>query len=108
HAVTEQVTERVVYELEVVEVDHEQAEGSAGALCADDLLAQSLVQEAVVVETRQLIVIRELSGIFIEPRVLESHRRLVGHRPGEIVMCLAECDRSSRVQFGTSIGLASG
>ena len=82
--VAEQVAERVVDELEVVEVEHQHAQRAPAALGADDLLAQPLVQEAVVVEAGQRVAVGELAGVLVEAGVLERHRRLVGHRPGEL------------------------
>ena len=82
--VAEQVAERVVDELEVVEVEHQDAQRAPAALCPDDLLAEALVEEPVVVEAGQRIAVGELARILVQPRILERHGRLVGHRPGEL------------------------
>ena len=77
------MAERVVDELEVVEVEHQHAQRPACPLGPDDLLAETLVEEPVVVEAGQRVAVGELAGLLVEPGVLERHRRLVGHRPGE-------------------------
>ena len=89
-AVAEQVAERVVHELEVVEVDHQQGQRRLRALSPDDLLAQPLVQVAVVEEAGQLVAVGEVPGILVVAGVLERHRGLVGHRPGELERRLVE------------------
>ena len=91
--VAEQVAERVVDQLEVVEVEHQHAQRAAAALGPDDLLAEALVQEPVVVEAGQRVAVGEVAGVLVEPRVLEGHRRLVGHRPRELRRSSSHDDR---------------
>ena len=98
-AVAEQVAEGVVDELEVVEVEHEHAQRPPRALGPDDLLAEALVHEAVVVEAGERIAVREVARVLVEPRVLERHRRLVGHRPGELEALVGELHRRGREQL---------
>ena len=108
HPVAEEVAERVVDELEVVEVEHHHAQRPTAALRPDDLLAQALVQEPVVVEAGQRVAVGELARLLVEPRVLERHRRLVGHRPGELEALVVPADLRLREQLDEADRLALG
>ena len=57
--------------------------GRAGAGGAHDLLRQSLVQVPVVEEAGQRVAVGQVAGGLVQARILERHRGLVGHRPGE-------------------------
>ena len=48
----------------------------------------------MVVEAGQRIAIGQVARLLVEPRVLEGHRRLVGHRPGQAEPFVVEGDRS--------------
>jgi len=65
HAVAEQVTEGVVHELEVVEIDHHHAQWALVALCPDDLLAHPLVQIAVIEEAGERVAVGALAGVLV-------------------------------------------
>ena len=56
----------------------------ARPLLANHLGPQPLVEIAVVVEAGQLVPVGQASGVLVEARVLERHRRLVGHRPRDV------------------------
>ncbi len=56
HAVAVLVTVRVVHELEVVEVEHHEREGTLVPLRVGDLLAQATIEVATVEEARQSVV----------------------------------------------------
>ena len=57
--------------------------GDRGAPGADGLLAEPLVEVAVVVEAGQRVAVGEGPGLFVQAGVLEGDRGLVRHRPGE-------------------------
>ena len=84
-AVAIQVAEAVVDELEVVEVEHDDAERAMRPDGADHLLGQALVQVAVVEEARQRVAVGEVAGRLVQAGVLERHRGLVGHRRASVI-----------------------
>ena len=79
-AVAVEVAEAVVDELEVVQVEHHDAQRPVGPHGAHDLLGQPLVQVAVVEEAGQRVAVGEVARGLVQARVLERHRGLVGHR----------------------------
>ena len=84
------MAERVVDQLEVVQVDHQYAQRRTRTLRPDDLFAQSLVQEAVVVEAGELVAVCQLPGVLVQAGVLERHGGFGCHRPGEVELRGAE------------------
>ena len=72
------MAELVVELLELVGVDHQQRYVVDVAASPLDLLAESLLQVAVVVETREPVGHRQPPGELVEPRVLHGYHQLAG------------------------------
>ena len=69
------MTEAVVDQLEIVEVEYEQRQLAAVAVGARDLALEQLVEVALVVEPRERIEVRELTGLLVAARILDRGPR---------------------------------
>ena len=107
-AVPVQVAEAVVHELEVVEVEHHDAQRPVRAHRADDLLGQALVQVPVVEEPGQRVPVGEVARRLVQARVLEGHRGLVGHRRGERDLARVGAGAAGRHELDEADRLALG
>ena len=78
--------ESIVESLEVIEVDHRDAEGGFPALCAIHVARQRLFQEASVEQSGQRIT----DGLFAQflPQFQVGQRQLdcLGHRHGQLLL----------------------
>ena len=93
------MAERVVDELELVEVEHQQAERLVRPIRAEDLLTKPLMEEAVVEEPGQRVPVGQVASLLIQGRVVERHGGLVGHAPGHLERRVDELHAGRRVQL---------
>ena len=62
----------------------------------------------MVEETGQRVAVGAPAGVLVEARVLERHRRLVGHRPRDFELLGVPADRRPREQLDQADRLALG
>ena len=107
-AVAGEVADPVVHPLEVVEIEDDQGEIAAVALCTQHLSPERLVEVALVVQARQRVCLGELPGLAIAPRVLDRRHGALGELlrsldllPGRLVSGPApeESQRAERAQL---------
>src|SRR5262245_30754894 len=84
HAVAREVSDPVVDQLEVVEVEDDEGEISAVALRSQHLAPKRLVEVALIEEAREGIGLGELTGFPVASRVLDRRNRARGETLGAV------------------------
>jgi hypothetical protein len=102
--VADGVAERVVGDLEVVEVEEQGGAAAAAAHAAGDRLAEAVAQQRAVRQARQRVVVRHALEFALERAALDQRRGLGGERGRELRAASSKAlglRKASRVRVAT-------
>ena len=109
HAVAVGVSVAIVDRLEAVEVEHQHSHWAMAAGRPGDLLAQALLQVAVVVDARYQVDVRGTLQLLEQPHAFEAGGRQAGHRLARLHLRIVQAvDCTARVKLDQANGARAG
>ena len=98
HRVAGIVSERVVDDLEAIQVEEQHRRRGAGALCASERLVQLVIEEQAIRETRQIIMVGQMPDSFGCLAAFDGDAGQLGADPDQLCIHLGQLGIEPLVQ----------